>query len=88
MKNILLIFSILIYSNGYSQSKDDILGVWLTDTKKSKVEIYKINDQYLGRIIWMKQPLDSNGKKRKDSKNPNIQLRKREILGVDIFERI
>ena len=65
MKNILLIFSILIYSNGYSQSKDDILGVWLTDTKKSKVEIYKINDQYLGRIIWMKQPLDSNGKKRK-----------------------
>lgn len=62
MKNlrILLIISLLITSfsskinsNVVNDEAEKIVGIWFTDDKTSKIQIYKNDSQYFGKIIWM-----------------------------------
>lgn len=34
----------------------DIAGVWLTEKDESKIEIYRQNGEYFGKIIWIRDP--------------------------------
>lgn len=43
-----------------TNNPNDILGIWLMANKNVKVEIYKTNNQYFGRVIWMDE--DANKK--------------------------
>lgn len=61
---------------------DDILGQWYTEEGKSVVEIFKKGDKYFGKILWLKEPNDKNGKPLKDTKNPDEKLRSRTIKGI------
>lgn len=63
---------------------DDILGVWLTKDKKAKVEIYKEpNNTYSGKIIWLRDPIDTTtGKPKVDKENPEEDLRTRPLMGL------
>lgn len=57
---------------------DKIIGMYFTPKKEGKVSIYKKGNQYFGKLIWaVKNP--------KDVKNPNAQLRSRNIVGSDIL---
>ena len=64
---------------------DVILGKWLTAGEKSVVEIYKCGDEYCGKIIWLKEPLDKDGKEKLDDKNPDESKRNRKIVGLQIL---
>lgn len=65
------------------QSKDEILGVWRTGSGNGKVEIYKKGDQYLGKIVWLSEPVDSKtGKPKTDIMHPDKALHDRPILGL------
>jgi len=79
------IFFLLITFFCQSQS-DAILGVWLEEEKQSKIEIYKKGDSFFGKIIWLKEPLDENGKVKLDKENPNPSLRKNPINGLIILK--
>jgi len=79
------IFFLLIAIFCQSQS-DDILGIWLEEEKQSKIEIYKKNNRFYGKIIWLKEPLDEYGKIKLDKKNPNTSLRKNPINGLVIMK--
>ena len=47
---------------------EKIVGVWFTDDKTSKIQIYKIDNQYFGKIIWL-----SSKENQKDLKiNPKV----------------
>lgn len=86
MKNILLFLIVLFPFLGFSQTKaDDILGVWLTQIKDANIEIYKKENKYYGRVIWIAEPLDENGKPVVDIENPNPKLQNRPILKMDIL---
>jgi uncharacterized protein (DUF2147 family) len=62
---------------------DDVIGVWLTQYKDSKVEIYKDGNKYFGKIVWLKEPIDSiTGKPKVDDKNEDPNLRNRPIMGM------
>ncbi len=65
---IILLFS----ANIFSQTKaDDITGIWLTCGKEpAKIQIYKTNEKYFGKIIWLKNPTE-NGKQRTDGNTPD-----------------
>ncbi|MEQ9441768.1 MAG: DUF2147 domain-containing protein [Cyclobacteriaceae bacterium] len=67
-------------------SQDDILGVWFTQDRNSKVEVYKQDGKYFGKIVWLKDSLDRKGNAVKDIKNPERALRQRSILGINILE--
>lgn len=60
-------------------SSDAILGEWLTAKKDARFLIYKKNDRYYGRVVW------GTGE-RLDLKNPNPELRKRDLQSFDLLK--
>lgn len=76
----------LTYQISSAQSEaNEILGVWLTGTKKGKVEIYKCGNKYCGKIVWLREPLNDQGRPKLDKNNPDPVKRKKQILGLDIL---
>jgi uncharacterized protein (DUF2147 family) len=64
---------------------DAILGTWINEEKEGRIEIYKTGNQYAGRIVWLKEPNEPDGTPKKDKKNGNESLRKRNILNMVIL---
>jgi uncharacterized protein (DUF2147 family) len=63
-----------------AQTKSDaLLGEWLSEKKDSRFLIYKQDNKYYGKIVW------GTGSDTKDSKNPNLKLRNRELIGLTIL---
>ena len=84
MKKICFLLTILLISatTAFAQSSvnDKILGIWLSENKDGKVEIYRTGNKYFGKLIWSKHMYEADGKKsRKDEKNSNPQLRNRNL---------
>jgi uncharacterized protein (DUF2147 family) len=82
----LFIFSFFIFSFTSSNPSDAILGVWLNQVQDAKIEIYKNNGKYHGKVIWIKNPLDKDGKPVKDIKNPNDKLITKPVLNSVIIK--
>lgn len=86
MKNIIIVilgFMITIPSFSQNKKGDEITGKWVTENNQAKVEIYKVNNKYYGKIIWLKEPNDKKtGKPQKDKLNPDIKLKERAIIGM------
>lgn len=83
---VALICAVVCAIPSYAQSKNDnadsIIGEYLTDRggSKSKVRVFKDSDgTYTAQVFWVEKPLDENGKKRKDVKNPDKSLRNVDI---------
>lgn len=69
---------------------DDILGVWLTDKKESKIEVSKKDGKYFGKITWLEEPNypqddDEAGVVKHDRKNPDEALQSRPIVGLKLL---
>jgi uncharacterized protein (DUF2147 family) len=78
---LLTCFAVAAQSNG----EDKIKGIWLTEKKDGKVEIYKTGRTWSGKLIWGNTALDENGKPRRDVLNPDPKLRAKPILGLVII---
>lgn len=70
---------------------DAIVGIWATDKAEAHVEIFRTDEGYAGRIIWLKEPFfpadDSMaGRPKIDRENPDPGLRQREIIGLQIVQ--
>lgn len=65
-----------------SVNKDDILGVWHPKDEDFNIEIFKAEEEYHGKIVWLKNPTDGSGKAKLDKLNPQKNLRKKPILGL------
>ena len=70
---------------------DDILGVWNNAEKDAKIEIFKCEMKYCGKIIFAKEPNYPAGSKegtpgspRLDKNNPDAAKRSRPIIGLQI----
>ena len=80
-------FFVLFLSQVNAQRKsDDVLGVWLTDDGRAKIEIYKNGVTYAGKIVWLETQVDKNSNPPLDDKNPDPELSKRPILGIDLLK--
>lgn len=90
MKKLLaltFIFSVFLSNSVRSQSSesDEILGVWLTGSKKGKVEIYNCGKKYCGKIVWLKDPFYEDGSPKRDKNNPDSKFHQRKIIGTVIL---
>ena len=70
------------------QISDDICGIWLEEKKESHIEIYKINDVYYGKIVWLANPTNADGSIKLDKENPDSKLKNRNILGLEIIKNL
>lgn len=91
MKKALFLFvTLTLFFGGLTSAQnspgDKITGVWLTEEKDGKVEIYKSGSKYNGKIIWGKDLYEANGKTlTKDTKNPDANYKNRPLLNADIL---
>jgi uncharacterized protein (DUF2147 family) len=64
---------------------EDVIGIWQTHgDKPAKVQIYKNEDRYDGKIVFLQFPLD-NGKPLLDKNNPDAGKQMRPVLGLLIL---
>lgn len=81
LKSILIIiflitsFSSKINSKATTDEAEKIVGIWFTDDKTSKIQIYKSESQYFGKIIWMA------------SKESKEELKVKPKVGYQIFRK-
>src|SRR3954468_3306918 len=62
---------------------DKILGTWMTGEGKAKILISKYGDKYGGKIVWLRDPNDENGKPKVDKRNPDVSKRTNPTLGLN-----
>lgn len=77
------------FAQGLNDNGDNIVGEYLSDRggSKSKVRVTKNADgSYNAQIFWVEHPNDKDGKKRKDVKNPDKELRNVDIDQVVIVK--
>jgi uncharacterized protein (DUF2147 family) len=68
-----------------AQKADAVLGKWLNPSGEGQVEIYKKANKYFGRLVWLKFPKDVNGKPKLDKHNPDVNMRSRTELGIELL---
>lgn len=69
-----------------SEKADKLVGVWQPSNGRSYVKIDKIGNKFYGRVVWLKEPLDEDGKPRVDKNNPDESLRSTPIKGYRILK--
>ncbi|MBQ1930296.1 MAG: DUF2147 domain-containing protein [Bacteroidales bacterium] len=75
-------FSFTSIAQDINNNPDSIIGEYLADRggSKSKVRVTKNADgTYTAQVFWVEHPMDKNGNKRKDTKNPDKTLRNVDI---------
>lgn len=80
------ILLIVIASSAFSQNKDEIIGKWVSSSGGAHILIYKKGEKYCGRIIWLKNPNDEQGKPKIDLKNPDPELRIKPAVGLEVLK--
>jgi uncharacterized protein (DUF2147 family) len=80
---------LLLTAPAWAAAPDSILGVWYTQDRDAKVQIYKCADRYCGKIVWLEEPNYPPGSKegipgtpKIDINNPNPRLKAVPLLGL------
>ncbi len=82
---LLFLAAVFISGNLLAQAykADDILGIWFNEEKDAKVEIYKGNGKYHGKIVWLNEPNEpATGLPKLDDENDDESLRSRPVMGL------
>ncbi|MES2872093.1 MAG: DUF2147 domain-containing protein [Bacteroidota bacterium] len=85
-RTILIIFLLISANNLSAQNKDALIGKWLTSSGDAQILIYPTGSKFSGRIVWLKKPNDNMGKPEIDDKNPDQNLAKRPVIGLEILK--
>ncbi len=64
---------------------DKIVGTWFTEGNKGKVDIYKKDGKYFGKLVWSLE-VENGDVDGLDANNPDASLRNRSIIGLDILQ--
>jgi len=83
---ILSAIAIKVYAKIHT---DDILGVWLSMEKTSKIKIYKCGidgKKYCGKIVWLKRDKEDDNTPRLDKNNPDPKKRKTHLYDLVILK--
>lgn len=87
MKSIVFSFVLALFSLGFAQAQQDkLVGVWQPSDGRSMIKIDKIGSKYFGRVVWLKEPNDENGKPRTDINNPDEKLRETPLKGYRMLK--
>lgn len=80
---LIIPFSLLFSQN----KKSDILGTWLNQDEDAQVEMFERNGKIYGKLVWLKNPIDDDtGKAKLDKKNPDDELKKKPLMGLEILK--
>jgi len=76
----------------HAWNQDAIIGKWRDLRGTFEIEVYKNKEKYHGKILWLKEPnyrendrKGMAGKPKIDRDNPDLALRNRPLLNMDLF---
>lgn len=81
---LLLTFSLVNLSA--QPNPNAVVGTWYNGSKESRIEIYKCGEKYCGKIVWLKEPMNEEGKPKLDKNNPDASLKNRPIMGMELMK--
>jgi uncharacterized protein (DUF2147 family) len=61
------------------------IGLWYVEGGAAQVEIRPCDDTLCGRVVWLRSPLGEYGCELHDRHNPDVTLRNRTILGLEVL---
>jgi uncharacterized protein (DUF2147 family) len=80
---LIIPFSLLFSQN----KKSDILGIWLNQDEDAQVEMFERGGKIYGKLVWLKNPIDDDtGKAKLDKNNPDDELKKKPLMGLEILK--
>jgi uncharacterized protein (DUF2147 family) len=73
-----------------AQNKEDaIVGIYLSQDESEKIEIYKTNEGYFGKIIWLEEPNNpKDNKPYTDTENRDKTKRNQPLLNLVIIREL
>jgi uncharacterized protein (DUF2147 family) len=82
--NLLLLVSVTLSKlfTDHHPNPDAILGVWRNSNNRAHIEIYRQGSRFYGKILWLKNQVDEYGKPKIDKRNPEPELRSRNLIGL------
>ncbi len=88
MKNLALTILAFLPICLFGQTDEaNLLGnIWFNEKKEVKVQFYKKDGKYHGKVIWLAETLGDHIQPLKDIKNPNAELRSRRIMDMPLIE--
>lgn len=63
-----------------------VVGVWETGNGKARVKIDRQGEKFHGKIVWLREPLNDEGKPKVDKNNPDESLRTKPLLGYSLLK--
>ena len=82
---LVAVFWFALGGSALADSRADPRGVWLTPGGESRIEIAPCGSRLCGKIVWLKEPNDAQGRPLRDARNKNESLRSRPILGLPLL---
>ncbi|MDJ0761910.1 MAG: DUF2147 domain-containing protein [Myxococcota bacterium] len=71
-------------SKGTVDPEEGIVGVWLTEKKGGKIQIFPCGDAFCGKTVWISKDANPAGMDARDPKNPDPKERDRKLVGATI----
>ncbi len=70
--------------------QDRIIGKWISEQKNCIVQVYKNGDEFGAKLVWFDDSDDKTKpmNTRTDFKNPNVSLRNRKLIGMDVVDNL
>jgi uncharacterized protein (DUF2147 family) len=83
----LITLVLLFASAALFAQKNQIERVWYNQEKTSKIQVYLAKDgKYYGKIVWLDEPNEKDGKPKVDKENPESSLKDKPLNGLLILK--
>lgn len=79
-------FMVFTLTLSAQMESEAMLGVWETGNGKARIKVDKTQDKYNGRIVWLREPNNEEGKPKVDKNNPDEKLRTKPLLGYSLLK--
>ncbi len=81
----LILVLCLLISQAFAQDAQKIVGIWWNAEKTSNIEVKEENGKFVGTVIFIIPEKYVNGQPQKDDQNPDVKLRTRSRLNMQIL---
>jgi len=80
----LICLLLVLGGKALADEADAIMGEWYTKDSKALVQVYKKDNTYSGKIVWLKEPKNEDGSEKLDTNNPDHSRQGKPIIGLKL----
>lgn len=77
---IVSLLAFVLSASAQITNPDKVIGKWQSEAKDVKIEIFKTDNKFYGKMFWANTMFEADGRtSKKDKENPDVKLRNREL---------